>query len=135
MIEAFLALLRARAVGEIVDDATLSARIGEISGYQDAQGTYIPVGLDATELVQSTDLIATVTSIAQPAGAPGTGTTAQIAGRGDGRSARNAVLIKVREILMVLEFGALTGFGPDDVAGAAVDQVGGRLGVPRRDSP
>lgn len=133
MIEAFLALMRARATGEIADDATLSTRVGEISGFQDVQGAYVPVGLDATELLQANDLLATVTSIPMT-GAFGAGTTAQIASRAEGQSFRAVRLIKIRETLMVLEFAGLTGFGPDDVAGATVDAVGGRLGVARRDS-
>jgi hypothetical protein len=135
MIEAFLALLRARATGEIADDATLSTRIGEISGYQDAQGVYVPVGLDATETQQATDLIATVVTAFPASGAFSTGTTAQIAARGEAHAFRAETLIKIREILMVLEFGQLTGFGPNDVAGATVGAVGGRLNVARRDSP
>jgi predicted RNase H-related nuclease YkuK (DUF458 family) len=129
-IEAFLALMRARAVGEITTDQELSDRVGLVSGYSDSQGTYVAVGLDATELQQANDLMTTVTSIATPAGT----TAALVAARAEGKADRAMLLIKIREVLTTLEFG-MAGWLPDDMAGATVGAVGGRLGVARRDTP
>jgi hypothetical protein len=129
-IEAFLALLRARVVGDIATDQALSDRIGEASGYQLPGGEYVPVGFDATELAQAQDLIGTVTGIATPGGT----TALQVATRAEGKADRAMKLIQIRETLMCLEFPGLTGFAADDMAGTT-GAAGGKLGVIRRDGP
>lgn len=129
-IEVFLAVLRSFAVGDITGQQA-SDRISEVSYYQDATGTPIPVGLDTTEQSQANDLRLTV----------GTGTTAQAS------ADRANQLIKIRETLMVGEFSGLnllvsppaatasvTGYAPDDMAGTT-SVAGGKLNVIRRDSP
>ena len=132
-VEATLALLRAKAVGEMTE-AEMNEKFGQISGYQDADGVYVPVPLDATELQQANDLIATVLAISTPSG-----TTALLtAQRAEGKADRAMLLVKVRETLMMLQTtgGVLPGWTVDDMAGAVVNgAAGGKLNVPRRDGP
>lgn len=128
-VEVILGLMWDRRTGVIASDAALSALISEASNYQDgATGNYTPVGLDATELAQFNDLLATVTT-------------------GNASAARAERLHKIRITLNMLEFSGLdlgvnppvpkdnlTGYGPDDMAGTT-SVAGGKLGVIRRDSP
>jgi hypothetical protein len=130
MVEPFLALLRAFVTGEITQ-TEFSARIGDVSGVQQDDGSLLPVGLSTTEFQQAQDLAATVTSIATPGGT----SALQVATRAEGKADRGMRLIKVREILMCLDIGALlTGYGPDDMAGTTT-VAGGKLDVIRRDAP
>lgn len=96
---------------------------GEITGTQ-AQNALAAIAgqaLDSTEAQQAQDLVATVT----------TGSTTA------NQAARALDILRITDCLMLLEAGA-AGFTtqPGDLTGTAADgAAGGKLGVPRRDSP
>lgn len=113
-VDPFIALVHEVGRGALTANAA-NTIIGQLAATQDQDGNPITQALDATESQQATDLFNTINSLS-----------------GANQALRLTV---VKDVLNLLEIGGITAYGPDDMAGATVGAVGGKLGVARRDSP